>query len=68
MEIKEYIERIERLEQEKKDIQRDIKEVYAEAAAQGIDKKALKQVIKYRKMDPDQRDDFLDRIDNYLNS
>lgn len=68
MEIKSYIERIERLEQEKKDIQRDIKEVYAEAAAQGIDKKALKQVIKYRKMDPDQRDDFLDRIDNYLNS
>ena len=64
--IKEYIERIERLEQEKKDIQQDIKEVYLEAKANGFNKKAIKQVIKYRKMDPDERRDLLVDIDNYL--
>lgn len=64
--IKEYIERIERLEQEKKDIQQDIKEVYLEAKGNGFNKKAIKQVIKYRKMDPDERRDLLVDIDNYL--
>lgn len=64
--IKEYIERIERLEQEKKDVQQDIKEVYIEAKQNGFNKKAIKQVIKYRKMDPDERRDLLIDIDNYL--
>lgn len=64
--IKEYIERIERLEQEKKDISQDIKDVYLEAKSNGFNKKAIKQVIKYRKMDPDERRDLLIDIDNYL--
>lgn len=64
--IKEYIERIERLEEEKKTVQQDIKEVYLEAKANGFNKKAIKQVIKYRKMDPDERRDLMIDIDNYL--
>jgi uncharacterized protein (UPF0335 family) len=64
--IREYIERIECLEQEKKDIASDIKEVYLEAKSNGFNKKAIKQVIKYRKMDPDERRDLMIDIDNYL--
>lgn len=45
------VKRIEALEEEKKDIQHDIKDLYAEAKSKGIDKKALKQVIKIRKKD-----------------
>lgn len=64
--VKEYIERIERLEEEKKSVQQDIKEVYIEAKAAGYNKKAIKQTIKYRKMNPDERRDLLIDIDNYL--
>lgn len=64
--VKQYIERIERLEEEKKSVQQDIKEVYIEAKAAGYNKKAIKQAIKYRKMDPEERRDLLIDIDNYL--
>jgi uncharacterized protein (UPF0335 family) len=49
------IERIERLEEEKKGISDDIKDVYTEAASTGYDKKILRQVIKLRKMRRDER-------------
>ena len=64
--VKQYIERIERLEEEKKSVQQDIKEVYIEAKVAGYNKKAIKQAIKYRKMDPDERRDLMIDIDNYL--
>lgn len=66
--LRDYIERIERLEEEKKDVQGDIKEVYAEAKAAGFDKKALKAVIKLRKMDAASRDEYSDAVDNYMNA
>ena len=66
--LRDYIERIERLEEEKKDVQGDIKEVYAEAKAAGFDRKALKAVIKLRKMDAASRDEYSDAVDNYMNA
>lgn len=50
------IERVERLEEEKKALQDDIKEVMAEAKGNGFDTKALRAVIRLRKMDKDDRD------------
>ena len=49
------IERVERLEEEKKGIQDDIKDVYAEAKATGYDAKIMKQIVRIRKMKPDDR-------------
>lgn len=63
--IASFVKRIENLEQEKKEIQTDIKEVYAEAKSQGFDKKALKTVIKLRKMNSNDRDEFEFLVDSY---
>lgn len=49
------IERIERLEEEKKGIADDIKDVYAESKAVGYDTKIMRRVIALRKMSPDDR-------------
>lgn len=46
-----YCERVERIEAEKKALQNDIKEIFDEAKYRGFDKKALKEVLKRRKMD-----------------
>lgn len=50
-----FIDRIERLEEEKAELQGDIREVYAEAKGQGFDVKVMRQIIKLRKMDPADR-------------
>ena len=49
--LRSYIERIERLEEEKKAVSGDIKEVYSEAKGNGFDPKIMKQVVKLRAMD-----------------
>jgi uncharacterized protein (UPF0335 family) len=49
--LKSFIERIERLEEEKKALAEDIKDVYAEAKGNGFDPKIMRQVIKLRKME-----------------
>ena len=53
--LKSVVERIERLEEEKKALAGDIKDVYAEAKANGFDTKALRKVIQLRKQDQSQR-------------
>lgn len=60
------IERIERLSEEKKGIQDDIKDVYAEAKAVGYDPKILRQVIKLRAMKPDDRREMEAVLDAYM--
>ena len=50
-----FIERIERLEEEKSNLLADIRQVYAEAKGQGFDPKVMRQVIRLRKMDPADR-------------
>jgi uncharacterized protein (UPF0335 family) len=49
--LKQYIEKIERLEEEKTGIAADIREVFAEAKGNGYDPKIMRQVLKIRKMD-----------------
>ncbi len=50
-----YIERIEHIEEEKKALQNDIKEIYEEAKSANFDVKAIKQLLKIRKMDEQER-------------
>lgn len=57
-EIRQFIERFERLEAEKRDLAEAQKEVMAEAKGRGFDTKALKRVIQLRKMKPDERAEF----------
>jgi uncharacterized protein (UPF0335 family) len=66
--LKSFIERIERLEEEKKTIADDIKEVFAEAKSTGFDTKALREVLKIRKQDADQRAEFEAVVDLYCQS
>ena len=53
--LRAFVERIERMEEEKKAIAEDIKEIYAEAKGNGFDTKVLRQVIKIRKQDRSER-------------
>ena len=52
-ELRQFIERIERLEQEKKDISDQIREVFAESKARGYDSKAMRAILRIRKREPD---------------
>jgi uncharacterized protein (UPF0335 family) len=53
-ELRQFIERIERLETEKKGIADQVKEVFAESKARGYDQKALREIIRIRKRDSDE--------------
>ena len=59
------IERIERLEEEKKGIADDVKDVYAEAKAVGYDVKMMRQIVRLRKMKPDDRREMEMLLDTY---
>jgi uncharacterized protein (UPF0335 family) len=59
------IERIERLEEEKKGIGDDIRDVYSEVKAVGYDAKIVRQVIRLRKMSPDDRREMEAVLDLY---
>lgn len=63
--LKSFIERIERLEEEKKALANDIKEVYAEAKGTGFDTKIMRQLIRLRRMDQDDLDEQETLIDIY---
>ncbi|MCA3254168.1 MAG: DUF2312 domain-containing protein [Alphaproteobacteria bacterium] len=60
-----FIERIERLEEEKKGIADDIKDVYAEAKGQGYDVKTMRQIVRLRKMERDARMEQEALLDTY---
>ena len=53
--LRQYIERVERLEEEKKGISEDIKDVYGEAKAMGFDAKIMRQIVRLRKKTRDAR-------------
>jgi uncharacterized protein (UPF0335 family) len=59
------IERIERLEEEKKGIADDIRDVYAEAKAVGYDARIMRQIVRLRKMKPDDRSEMEMLLDTY---
>jgi uncharacterized protein (UPF0335 family) len=64
--LKSIIERIERLEEEKKAISEDIKDVYAESKGNGFDVKALRTIIRLRKQDPNERMEEESILETYM--
>jgi len=66
--LKSVVERIEKLEEEKAAIAGDIKEVYAEAKANGFDTKTLRQVVRLRKQDTAERQEQEALLDLYLHA
>jgi uncharacterized protein (UPF0335 family) len=66
--LKAFVERIERLEEEKKAIADDIKDVYAEAKGNGFDVKALRTVIRMRKQEATERQEEQLILETYLNA
>jgi uncharacterized protein (UPF0335 family) len=54
-ELRQFIERVERLEEEKAGISSDIKDVYAELKGRGFDAKAVRQIVRIRKLDNSER-------------
>lgn len=65
-EIKQFLERVERLEEEAAGIRGDIKDIFAEAKGRGFDVKALRHILKLRKQDKAERDEFETIVDLYL--
>ena len=55
--LKSFIERIERLEEEKAALAADVREIYAEAKGEGFDAKVMRQVVRLRKMDSTDREE-----------
>ena len=64
--LRSLVERIERLEEEKKTIAADIKEVYAEAKANGFDTKILRKVVSLRKKEATEREEEQSMLDLYM--
>jgi len=64
--LKAFIERIERLEEEKKNIADDIKDVYAEAKGNGFDTKVLRKIVSLRKQDQNERKEQEEILSLYL--
>lgn len=64
--LRAFIERIERLEEEKQALADDIKDVYSEAKANGFDTKIMRQVVRLRKQDKNERIEQEAVLDLYL--
>jgi uncharacterized protein (UPF0335 family) len=64
--LKSIIERIERLEEEKKAISDDIRDVYAESKGNGYDVKALRMIVRMRKQDPNERQEQETILETYM--
>jgi uncharacterized protein (UPF0335 family) len=63
-----FIERVERLEEEKKGVADDIKDVYAEAKSTGFDVKSMREIVKLRKMEKHHRDERDALLETYRNA
>ena len=66
--LRAFIERVERLEEEKKTISDDIRDVYAEAKAVGYDVKALRSIVRLRKQDADERKEYETVLETYMHA
>jgi len=63
--LRSFIERIERLEEERKTLSADIREVYAEAKGNGFDVKTMRQIVRLRRLDKDDLDEQETLLDIY---
>jgi len=68
LKLKNYIERIERLEEEKAGLAEDVKDIFAAAKAEGYDVKAMRQVLRLRRKDKEERDDELSALEVYMHA
>jgi len=66
--LKSIIERIERLEEEKKAISDDIRDVYTESKGNGYDVKALRTIVRLRKQDPNERAEAETILESYMHA
>lgn len=66
--LKAIIERVERLEEEKKTISDDIRDIYAEARSNGYDVKALRTIVRMRKQDANERQEAETILETYMNA
>ena len=66
--LRSFIERVERLEEEKSVLAADIKEVYAEARSAGFDPKTMRKVVRLRKMEDSDRQEEEFLLDTYLSA
>ena len=66
--LKAFVERIERLEEEKAALAADIREVYAESKGDGFDTKVLRQVIRRRRQDKDERMEYEAVLETYMHA
>jgi uncharacterized protein (UPF0335 family) len=66
VELQKFVERIERLESEKKDLGEDIREVYKEVKGSGFNAKVLRKVVALRRRDADERKEETALIESYL--
>ena len=66
--LKAFVERIERLEEEKKALSDDIRDVYAEAKGNGYDVKAMRAIVRMRKQDKDERMEYETVLETYMHA
>ena len=66
--LKSIVERIEKLEEEKKATSDDIRDVYAEAKGNGFDVKALRSIVRLRKLDTDERKEQEAVLETYMHA
>jgi uncharacterized protein (UPF0335 family) len=64
--IRSFVERVEQLDTELQEISEQKKEVFAEAKGEGFDVKIIKEIIKIRKQDQDERDEHESLLDTYM--
>ncbi|KQU15981.1 hypothetical protein ASG63_11295 [Methylobacterium sp. Leaf94] len=64
--IRSMIERVEKVEEEIKDLMEAKKEIFLEAKGEGLDVKILKEILKLRKLDQDERDEHETLLDVYM--
>ncbi len=67
-ELNQFVERVERLEEEKKALSDDIRDVYAEMKGRGFDVKVVRQIIKIRKQDRDERREMEAILELYMSA
>jgi uncharacterized protein (UPF0335 family) len=64
--LRQTIDRIERLEEEKKALSADIKDVYAQAKSQGFDTKIIRQIVRLRKVERSEREEAEQLLELYM--
>ena len=64
--LKAYVDEIEGVDQQVRDLSSDRAQIYKRAKAEGMDNKALKEVVRLRRMQPEARNLLLDTVDDYM--